>query len=118
MLPSARASLRQWLVLKTLCNATLLWLAICSAACSKTLPPPRPVLVNQLVCLKDPPPRFPALVVDGIRQDGCPSEYVCLTRPAAAALAIWLRSTLAWLADAYQHCGPLPGGPVPHMQDG
>ncbi len=98
---------------------TLIALALYFAACSATPQrPARPILMNTLVCAKVPPPSFPAIVTEGIQEDGCPVNYVCLSKPSAGALAIWLRMAMEWMAETYVRCGPLPGGPIPHMQDG
>jgi hypothetical protein len=80
-----------------------------SAACSRTLPAPRPILVHTLRCLDQPPPLLSAEAVrDGVVEPGCPVDFVCLRKPAAIAWATWSAVVTAWAREAFARCGPLP----------
>jgi hypothetical protein len=115
---SESTSMRPWRAWRPSRLITLALLVTCSAACSRTLPPPQVVVRSSLQCLKTPPPEFPD-AANQLTKDGCPVGLVCMPESAAIALALYLRAAMAWMAMAWTLGGPLPkDAPIPHHQEG
>lgn len=84
-----------------------------STSCSVCKPLP-PVIVERAagLCLKEPPPQTPALVLEG-PQAGCPAAFAgCLTPAGGLALETKLRAFHRWQNEAWARCGPVPDAGV------